>query len=98
MTGDERRDEGAGRAAGAAPEWMELARLAIEVLVKTRPHGFTSDDVRMLAGDPPKEHCTVVGSAILAASKAGLIVKTGERIKSKRPEANSRELAVWRAA
>jgi len=66
-----------------------------------QPYGFTADDLR----DRLLSNCPAVldvispnsiGAVFREASKKGLIVETGDRIKSHHPSTHGRKQTVWR--
>lgn len=54
---------------------------------------FTSDDVHEAVGDPV--HYNSVGQVFNEAEHLGIIERTGEYKKSKRPSAKGRRIPVW---
>lgn len=90
--------EGVARAEGNAnPQWMEAVSRIISSFASTGVR-FTSDHVwaelarldRFATPEP-----RAMGSAILKASKQGVIRQTGEYWRSERPESHGRRIAVW---
>jgi hypothetical protein len=76
----------------ASADWKAAWDAAIAQLA-SRPGGFTTDDVRAIAG-APSDHPNAAGARIRAAANSGLIRKVGYRA-STRPELHAHPLAVW---
>ena len=96
LTGEELRDSGIASVINHTPE---IYRQRFIEAVKTFPRGqlFTVEDVREIAGDPPPEtHYNCVGGLMRSVAGMGLMRRTHERRKAKRPSLHASELAVWR--
>lgn len=85
--------------AHADKDWKHEAHEAIKVLIKSR-HTFTGDDVwRLLEHTGLKTHePRALGAVIKGFAKEGLIVPTGNYVKSMRKESHRRPLQEWVAA
>ena len=74
--------------------WVDDARMAAETFCRHRTSWksgtVTSDDIHDVMGPPP--HDNAYGTIF----KDKRFVATGERVKSKRPEARARWIQVWR--
>lgn len=60
------------------------------------PISFTTDDLWKAFAHPPEPRA--MGAAIRQARRDGLIVGTGEYVKSMRRECHARPIPVWRRA
>lgn len=89
------RDAGASDALNAAHGWARVhLERHLDELIRSG-HTFTAETLRARAGTPLASSPNLIGSVILAASKAGRIERVGYR-ESTRPEARCRVLRVWR--
>lgn len=70
----------------------DLTRAAVTLAIQGE---FTADDVRAVVPIPLDIKPVVVGAAVRTAAEAGIIAQTGERRRSRRPEAHARDLPVW---
>lgn len=86
--------------AGRADEtWKAGVEAYARMLARTRGE-FTSDDVQELldqAGLSTHEP-NAMGAIMHKLARAGVIQATDRFVKSRRPSANSRRIAVWKAA
>jgi hypothetical protein len=83
------------RALGSDDFWAATARSAIKALAETMST-FTADDLHEVGlPEPINKNC--YGAALSAAANSGLIEIAGYR-KSRRREARSRVVSVWRGA
>lgn len=90
--GERRKSEGMALADAAEPEvWKRNCDAAIASLAASGV-GFTSEEVRAIAGPPA--HFNAMGARFVAAAKRGLIRKDGRR-KATRAAAQATELTVW---
>lgn len=83
----------------AAPDWKRAAREAV-AWCASHHETFTADDVlaRLAAVQAPTTHePSALGPVMLAASRAGTIVKTGE-LRPSRLARRHRDLTVWSAS
>jgi hypothetical protein len=88
--------EGMGRVLEhAAPDYRVALERAIAELA-ARGGEFDSDDVRRIAGDPPRTtHPNVAGAVMSAMAKRGLIEKVGYGLSSRR-EGHGNLVRRWR--
>lgn len=96
LTGEELKVSGIESVLTHTPQWYREKFVAA---IKGFPRGFcfTIEDVRSIAGDPPKEtHYNCMGGLMRTAASQKLIVRTTERRKAKRASLHASELAVWR--
>lgn len=98
-TGETLRDNGLRVALDAAPDpWAAQAKREIVRLASQRVP-FTSEDVTRSVGLPrgtvSSNANNAVGALIAAASRRGLIVRTGQRVRSKRASSHAAELTEW---
>ena len=90
---EERAAEGQAKALAAAPQaWRE----SVWRWISQRGYGdrFTVDDVLSVCELPPG-HSHAPGALMKNAAVAGLIVKTGDYVPSKRESCNGAVVAVW---
>jgi len=92
-TGPQRRDRGQRQVASApySEPWLSLAADAIDVLC-ARGTAWTAEDVRRLAGEPPRAN--LCGVAIRRAKLSGLITTAGVDY-AERAEARGRLIQTW---
>jgi hypothetical protein len=94
-----RRDAGAQVATDNTPTWSELAQSWISDQAPGTV--FTSEDMTAALGLPRggvgQHRNNAVGAAILAASRHGVIHRTGYT-QSRRPESHAAVIAVWERA
>lgn len=96
LTGEQLRDSGMASVINHTPE-VYKARFIEAVKKFPRGHLFTVEDVREIAGNPPPEtHYNAMGGLMRSVAGMGLIRRTHERRKAKRPSLHASELAVWR--
>lgn len=96
LTGEDLRDSGIASVINHTPE-VYKTRFIDAVKKFPRGHLFTVEDVRAIAGDPPPEtHYNCVGGLMRSVAGMGLVQRTRERRKAKRPSLHASELAVWR--
>ena len=99
--GDMLADMGSAKVLEATPEkakaalWKEL-----KMCYRLQPFSFTADDLRdRLTANCPDIlkaiHPNALGAAFRIASNRGLIVETGQRIKSRHASAHGRKQTVW---
>lgn len=89
------RDAGAEDALNAAHGWVRVhLQEHLDALIRSGQE-FTAETVRERAGTPLASSPNVLGSVILAASKAGRIEHVGYTEATRR-EAHRRVLRVWR--
>lgn len=89
LTGLELKEQGI--ASLERHDWVGRARVHAEAIC-SRLGYTTSDDLHRVMGDPPHPNCY---GAIFHDKR---FRATGERVRSKRPEAHGREIRVWRLA
>lgn len=93
-SGARRRDHGAAAVDAAVDdEWRTAARARLEQLAAAG-EPFTADDVVREVGIPARPNA--VGALFLGASRAGLIVRTGQRDSGTRAAQHARSLPVWK--
>lgn len=96
-TGTQLRDEGVARIMQteweSAQRWKGWAMECISILADSG-RTFTSEDVRVVVGDPPAGKHNLMGAVFLTASRRRLIIKTGFT-KAKRPSLHASDLATW---
>lgn len=96
LTGLELKEQGI--ASLERHRWVDNARLAVEALFVSKieywwtDRTMTTDDVHGVMGPPPHDNCY---GAIFHDKR---FRATGERVRSKRPEAHGRWIQVWRLA
>lgn len=91
--GEALRDDGMRKAWHAeGPPWKDAAMQAL-IQLADEGYPFTSEDVRVRAGDP--ERSNAVGALFAAAARAGLIEQCGWA-KAKRPGMHATDLRCWR--
>lgn len=98
LTGLELKEQGI--ASLERHRWVDEARKKAEHLCRYRGDAatyvdfgvVTSDDLHCMMGPPPHPNCY---GAIFHDKR---FRATGERVRSKRPEAHGREIRVWRLA
>ena len=90
------RDEGLARVDDNSDdwEWRDQVDAAI-ARYAAAGFGFTSDDIRAVVTGQP-HHDNAWGARFAAASRLGLIVKTGNYRQSARVPGHARAIAVWR--
>lgn len=92
FSGAVRRDLGMSRVEAATDDaWQDQADAAIASLARTGRR-FTAEDVRDLAGEPPRINS--LGPRFMAAVRQGSI-KQVDFTRAKRPSAHARALAVY---
>lgn len=97
------KEEGMERARQApdVQTWKAQFIEAVREQVATDPNaGFTSEDIIAVVGLPRTETGmnanNAVGAMMNGLAKRGLIYKTAERRRSRRPSSHGAELAVWK--
>lgn len=93
FSGEALRDAGIARVLDHTPESWKNAALEAITSLATSGRGFTAEDVREIAGDPPG-HYNAMGAAVRAAATRGLIRKVGFT-KATRASLHATELALW---
>lgn len=89
------RDQGVAQVEEASDDWARATiDQALEHVAKTKPDGFSANDVRPLL--PPGIRPALVGARFLAASKRGLIRKVGF-VASSDPGTHAHPIALWTA-
>lgn len=92
--GEARRDAALSKLRAFRPVLVRrIQRAYLQFLLQHGPH--TSDAARSLVPIPVGIDPRVVGAAVRGLAEVHLIVPTGERRKSHRPEAHARTLEVW---
>lgn len=94
------KDEGTTTALHNAGDWSPAATRALRDLAATG-EGFTADDVVARVGLPrgtAQNANNALGGLFAGASRAGLIVRTGDMVESRRREGHARRITVWRGA
>ena len=93
LTGLELKEQGI--ASLERHRWVDKARIVAEGLCRAAwwvSGTVTSDDIHVVMETPPHDNCY---GAIFHDKR---FKTTGERVRSKRPEAHGREIRVWRLA
>ena len=90
--GDDLKRDGIDKVSSGHDTTLLRLQLTISMILRAQPT-VTSDDVYAMFGPLPSwVNKNIMGAAF---SKHPSIRKTGEMVKSKRPEAHSRMIAVW---
>lgn len=86
-------------AGNADHTWKAAVEMYVRRLARTRGE-FTSDDVQALLdqADLFTHEPNALGAMMHKLARANVIVATDRFVKSQRPSAHSRRIAVWRAA
>ncbi len=95
--GAARRDDGIHRAGSNADEaWKDAAYRIVSELARSHK-AFTSDEVwqQLSKAGYSTPEPRAMGAVMLAAAKAGLIVKSRSYIPTNRTAANRRPVAIW---
>ena len=95
--GAARRDEGIHRAGSHADEaWKDAAYRIVSELAQSH-RAFTSDEVwqRLSKAGYSTPEPRAMGAVMLAAARAGLIVKSRSYTPTNRTAANRRPIPVW---
>jgi hypothetical protein len=95
LTGDDLKRNGMNSVLSHTPDAYKIAFVAA---VARMPKGtkLTTEDVRAVAGDPPPEvHYNCMGGLMTRAARQGLIRRTNQMVKAKRPSLHSSLLSEW---
>lgn len=95
MTGEESKTSGQEQVLSSNGAWKDQ----IYGVLRGTSGDFTSEDIRAKAkelGIAEPKHSNAWGAVINAASKRGIITRTGERCRSKLPRSHAASLDVWR--
>lgn len=96
LTGEDLKRSGMESVERHTPQWyLDAFQAAVESF--PRGHLFTVEDVRAIAGDPPKDEVSsnCMGPLMSGLARKKLARKTGFNTKAKRPCMNATELAQW---
>lgn len=95
LTGEELKRSGMESVERHTPEWY---RKAFHAAVESFPRGhlFTVEDVRAIAGDPPREvSSNCMGPLMSGLARKKLARTTGFYVNAERPCMNATKLAQW---
>lgn len=98
LTGADLRDSGIDQALAhlekVKADYIDSCLYEIKQLSKGTT--LTSEDLRQLAGDPPKGCENSIAGILKRAKSQGLIIKTGQVQPAKRVTIHAKDLCIWR--
>lgn len=82
----------------ASEDWKDHALQAIRTLCRTKPDGFTTDDIWAILHDsnaPTPHEPRALGAVVRSAVRASLIAPTSRYVQSNRPACHRRPIQIW---